>query len=57
MLDTLDAIMAKGVAVGIVSGSDLVKVKEQVGDELVKKADFTFAENGLYAMKKGQFFC
>lgn len=28
MIETLDAIMLKGVAVGIVSGSDLVKVRE-----------------------------
>ena len=56
MIDTLDAIIARGVAVGIVSGSDLVKVREQVGDELIQKADFTFSENGLYTLKKGQFF-
>jgi phosphomannomutase len=53
MIDTLDACIAKGIAVGIVSGSDLVKIKEQVGDELVQKADFTFSENGLYSLKKG----
>lgn len=28
MIDTLDAIVAKGVSIGIVSGSDLNKVKE-----------------------------
>jgi phosphomannomutase len=28
MIDALHAIMAKGIAVGIVSGSDLAKVKE-----------------------------
>jgi phosphomannomutase len=53
MLDTLDRVIEKGVAVGIVSGSDLNKIKEQVGDELVKKADYTFSENGLYALRKG----
>ena len=51
MLDTLDAIKEKGVAIGIVSGSDLNKIQEQVGEELVKKADYTFSENGLYAMR------
>ena len=56
MIDTLDAIIAKGVAIGIVSGSDLNKVKEQVGEEIVQKADFTFSENGLYSLKKGAFF-
>lgn len=53
MIETLDKCMAKGIAIGIVSGSDLNKIKEQVGEELVQKADFTFSENGLYALKKG----
>lgn len=56
MIDTLNKIMEKGVAVGIVSGSDLSKVTEQVGEELVKKVDYTFSENGLYALRKGQLF-
>jgi len=47
--------MEKGIAVGIVSGSDLHKIKEQVGEDLVQRADYTFSENGLYAMKKGEF--
>lgn len=51
MIDTLNACKEKGVAIGIVSGSDLNKIKEQVGDEIVAKADFTFSENGLYALK------
>lgn len=55
MIETLDKCIAKGIAIGIVSGSDLNKIKEQVGEELVQKADFTFSENGLYALKKGQF--
>ena len=36
MVETLKAIEAKGVAVGIVSGSDLVKITEQLGEEIVK---------------------
>jgi len=56
MIDTLNACKEKGVAIGIVSGSDLNKIKEQVGDEIVAKADFTFSENGLYALKQGEFF-
>ena len=56
MIETLDKCHARGIALGIVSGSDLNKIKEQVGEELVQKADFTFSENGLYALKKGQFF-
>jgi phosphomannomutase len=53
MIETLEKCVAKRVAIGIVSGSDLTKIKEQVGDELVQSADFTFSENGLYALKKG----
>lgn len=56
MIETLDAIHAKGVAIGIVSGSDLHKVKEQVGEDMVAKADYTFSENGLYSLRKGEFF-
>jgi len=52
----LDAVVAKGIQIGIVSGSDLNKITEQVGPELVKNADYTFSENGLYALKKGEFF-
>lgn len=55
MIETLDRCMERGIAIGIVSGSDLHKVKEQVGDDLVARADFTFSENGLYSLKKGQF--
>jgi hypothetical protein len=53
MVDTLKAVMEKGIAVGIVSGSDLKKVTEQVGEEMVQTVDYTFSENGLYALKKG----
>lgn len=35
MIDTLEKVMEKGIAVGIVSGSDLNKIKEQVGEEVV----------------------
>lgn len=45
----------KGIALGIVSGSDLDKIKEQVGEDLVKKVDYTFSQNGLYSLKKGEF--
>jgi phosphomannomutase len=56
MVETLDAIMAKGIHVGIVSGSDEKKVREQVHDDLINKAEYTFAENGLYAMKNAKEF-
>ena len=45
---------AKGVHFGIVSGSDLVKVREQMTPEVADGADYTFAENGLDAYKAGQ---
>ena len=56
MIETLKQMRAKGVHFGIVSGSDLNKVTEQLGKELVDSAEFCFAENGLYAMKEGQMF-
>jgi len=51
MIDTLNKLMNKGIALGIVSGSDLHKVKEQVGQDIVDRADYTFSENGLFALK------
>ena len=56
MLDTLNACMAKGIHLGIVSGSDIVKVEEQVGKDLVQKCEYCFSENGLLAMQKGVEF-
>ena len=55
MKDTLTAMRAKGVHFGIVSGSDLAKVTEQLGDDVVNGADWCFSENGLYAFKNGHF--
>ena len=54
MLSTLEKMRAKGIHFGIVSGSDLVKVREQMTNEVADGADFMFAENGLDAYKKGQ---
>ena len=53
MLDTLTKMRAKGVHFGIVSGSDLVKVREQMTQEVADGADWCFAENGLDAYKLG----
>ena len=44
---------AKGVHFGIVSGSDLVKVREQMTTKVADGADYMFAENGLDAYKEG----
>ncbi|XP_019735267.1 phosphomannomutase 2 isoform X2 [Hippocampus comes] len=42
------------VRVGVVGGSDLSKIKEQLGDDVIHKVDYVFAENGLVAFKEGQ---
>ncbi|CDW80402.1 phosphomannomutase a1 [Stylonychia lemnae] len=56
MVEAINKMGDHGVDFGIVSGSDLHKIKEQVGEDLVQKADYTFSENGLYTLRKGQFF-
>lgn len=56
MTETLNALMAKGIHVGIVSGSDIVKVSEQIGVDMVNKSEYCFSENGLLAMKNGVEF-
>ena len=45
--------LKKKVVVGIVGGSDLPKQKEQMGDDIVDIADYSFSENGLVAYKNG----
>ena len=52
MIDTLLALKKK-VFIGAVGGSDLRKITEQVGEEMIKEFDFVFAENGLHALKEG----
>ncbi|KAI1788462.1 eukaryotic phosphomannomutase [Ganoderma leucocontextum] len=49
--------LRKKVAIGVVGGSDLVKISEQLtvsGSTVTDEFDFTFAENGLTAYKLGQ---
>jgi phosphomannomutase len=48
--------MEKGVHIGIVSGSDIAKVSEQVGEDIVKRSEYCFSENGLLAMRRGEEF-
>ncbi|PKA53025.1 Phosphomannomutase [Apostasia shenzhenica] len=43
----------KAVTVGVVGGSDLVKITEQLGKSAVNDYDYVFAENGLVAYKNG----
>uniref|UniRef100_A0A1A8EMN4 Phosphomannomutase n=1 Tax=Nothobranchius korthausae TaxID=1143690 RepID=A0A1A8EMN4_9TELE len=42
------------VRVGVVGGSDLSKIQEQLGDDVIQTVDYVFAENGLVAYKNGQ---
>ncbi|TNN80679.1 Phosphomannomutase 2 [Liparis tanakae] len=42
------------VRVGVVGGSDLCKIQEQLGNDVIQKVDYLFAENGLVAYKNGQ---
>ncbi|KAF3335270.1 Phosphomannomutase [Carex littledalei] len=42
------------VTVGVVGGSDLVKISEQLGKSVIYDYDYTFSENGLVAHKNGE---
>ncbi|GBG86592.1 hypothetical protein CBR_g41657 [Chara braunii] len=46
--------LRKVVKVGIVGGSDLVKISEQLGKNTTTDYDYVFAENGLVAFKDGK---
>jgi len=39
--------------IGFVGGSDLVKQKEQLGENVTEMFDFAFSENGLTAYRLG----
>jgi len=50
----MDELRTK-VVVGVVGGSDLVKIKEQMGgDYFISSYDYVFSENGLVAYKHGE---
>ena len=53
MLEFLQTLRAQ-VPVGIVGGSDLSKIREQLGSSAEKQYDYLFAENGLVAYKGGE---
>ena len=54
MQEFMDRLRQK-VTVGLVGGSDLVKILEQLGgDDALHKYDYVFSENGLVAHKNGQ---
>lgn len=42
------------VTVGVVGGSDLVKITEQLGKTVMNDYDYVFSENGLLAHKNGE---
>ncbi|KAJ3693000.1 hypothetical protein LUZ60_012095 [Juncus effusus] len=42
------------ITVGVVGGSDLVKISEQLGKSVTTDYDYAFSENGLVAHKAGQ---
>eukprot|EP00899_Mesostigma_viride_P006428 jgi/Mesvir1/15787/Mv03353-RA.1 len=46
--------LRKVVTVGIVGGSDLSKISEQLGPNTLTDYDYVFSENGLVAHKQGQ---
>ncbi|EYU35072.1 hypothetical protein MIMGU_mgv1a011444mg [Erythranthe guttata] len=46
--------LRKVVTIGVVGGSDLVKISEQLGASVTNDYDYVFAENGLVAYKDGK---
>lgn len=46
--------LRKKVPIGIIGGSDLIKQKEQMGENIVNEVNFSFSENGLIAYKDGK---
>lgn len=45
--------LRKVVTVGVVGGSDLVKISEQLGNSVTNDYDYVFSENGLVAHSEG----
>lgn len=46
--------LKKVVTVGVVGGSDLAKISEQLGNSVTSDYDYVFSENGLVAHKDGK---
>ncbi|XP_010544714.1 PREDICTED: phosphomannomutase-like [Tarenaya hassleriana] len=46
--------LRKVVTVGVVGGSDLSKISEQLGKSVIHDYDYVFSENGLVAQKDGK---
>ncbi len=45
--------LRKRTKIAIVGGSDIVKQKEQLGEDMVSEWDYVFSENGLVSYKNG----
>ncbi|XP_014275051.1 uncharacterized protein Pmm2 isoform X1 [Halyomorpha halys] len=57
LLEFLLQNLKKRCDIGIVGGSDLSKISEQLGGkEVLKEFNYVFAENGLVALKDGEIF-
>ncbi|CAK4080464.1 unnamed protein product [Aphanomyces euteiches] len=48
------AQLKKKITIGVVGGSDLVKQKEQLGEDVIHQFDYSFSENGLVAYHNGE---
>nr|GLL40647.1 phosphomannomutase-like [Ipomoea trifida] len=46
--------LRKVVTVGVVGGSDLIKISEQLGSSVINDYDYVFSENGLVAHHDGK---
>ncbi|KAI9074162.1 hypothetical protein K1719_043877 [Acacia pycnantha] len=46
--------LRKVVTVGVVGGSDLVKISKQLGNTVINDYDYVFSENGLLAHNEGK---
>eukprot|EP00301_Raphidiophrys_heterophryoidea_P025057 c8314_g1_i2.p1 GENE.c8314_g1_i2~~c8314_g1_i2.p1 ORF type:complete len:258 (-),score=71.50 c8314_g1_i2:700-1449(-) len=55
MLEFLEKLR-KTATIATVGGSDFVKAKEQMGDDILDRFDYVFAENGLTAYQDGKLF-
>ena len=54
MSSFLQVLSSKHVIVGIVGGSDLLKQKEQLGEDVLELYTWNFSQNGLVAYKDGE---
>ncbi|CEG49813.1 phosphomannomutase b1 [Plasmopara halstedii] len=46
--------LRENITTGVVGGSDLVKQKEQLGEDVINNFDYSFSENGLVAYHNGK---